>query len=124
MPNTRHDDSNHYYYYANDGLIFTEYRILTLHIVIGPSIDFKLRRTKLASDDLYKESCKIPREVKPLTKKNISKDAFGTKLGRIHMMKQDVARLQTRKMKGLKKTPEEKKQMLRKKKLARKQTTA
>ncbi|XP_068633997.1 ribosome production factor 2 homolog [Battus philenor] len=86
---------------------------------IGPSIDFKLRRTKLASDDLFKESCKIPREVKTLTKKNISKDAFGTKMGRIHIGKQDINRLQTRKMKGLKKTPEERKQMLLKKKVAR-----
>jgi ribosome production factor 2 len=36
-------------------------------------------------------------------KKNISKDAFGSKLGRIHMTKQDLGKLQTRKMKGLKK---------------------
>lgn len=89
-------------------------------MVLGPSIDFKLRRTKLASDDLYKEACRIPRELKPITKKNISRDAFGSKLGRIHMGKQDIGRIQTRKMKGLKKTPEEKKKMLQKKKLAQK----
>ncbi|XP_028042108.1 ribosome production factor 2 homolog [Bombyx mandarina] len=83
---------------------------------IGPSIDFKLRRTKLASDDLYKEACKIPREMKPIKKKNISRDAFGTKHGRIHMGKQDINRLQTRKMKGLKKTTEEKKKILLQKK--------
>ncbi|XP_063622031.1 ribosome production factor 2 homolog [Cydia splendana] len=87
---------------------------------IGPSIDFKLRRTKLAADDLYKEACRVPREAKTLTKKNISRDAFGSKLGRIHMGKQDINRLQTRKMKGLKKTPEERKQMLMKKKQAKK----
>ncbi|XP_045769813.1 ribosome production factor 2 homolog [Maniola jurtina] len=87
---------------------------------IGPSIDFKLRRTKLASDDLCREACRIPKEVKPITKKNLSTDAFGTKLGRVHMSKQDINRLQTRKMKGLKKTPEEKKKMLMKKKLAKK----
>ena len=29
-------------------------------------------------------------------------DAFGTKQGRIHMQKQDLTKLQTRKMKGLK----------------------
>lgn len=85
----------------------------------GPSIDFKLRRTKLASEDLYKEACKIPRELKPITKKNISRDAFGSKLGRVHMGRQEIGRLQTRKMKGLKKTPEEKKQALLKKKKAR-----
>lgn len=89
-------------------------------MLLGPSIDFKLRRTKLASDDLYKEACRVPRELKPTTKKNISRDAFGSKLGRIHMGKQDIGRIQTRKMKGLKKTLEEKKKMLQKKKIAKK----
>lgn len=86
----------------------------------GPSIDFKLRRTKLAADDLYKEACKVPKESKPGVKKNISRDAFGSKMGRIHMGKQDINKLQTRKMKGLKKSAEEKKQMLMKKKKAKK----
>ena len=36
--------------------------------------------------------------------KNISKDAFGTKLGRVHMKRQDFSKLQTRKLKGLKRT--------------------
>jgi hypothetical protein len=35
-------------------------------------------------------------------KKNISMDAFGNRLGRIHMEKQDLSKLQVRKMKGLK----------------------
>ena len=39
-------------------------------------------------------------------KKNISKNVFGTMEGRIHMQKQDLAKLQTRKMKGLKRKPE------------------
>lgn len=86
---------------------------------IGPSIDFKLRRTRIASDDLYKEACRVPQEVRTVAKKNISRDAFGSKMGRIHMGKQDVNRLQTRKMKGLRKTPEEKKQMLLKRKKER-----
>lgn len=34
--------------------------------------------------------------------KNVSQDAFGSTLGRIHMEKQDFGKLQTRKMKGLK----------------------
>ncbi|CAK1555146.1 unnamed protein product [Leptosia nina] len=91
---------------------------------IGPSIDFKLRRTRLASDDLIREACRVPRELKPITKKNISKDAFGSKMGRIHMGKQDINRLQTRKMKGLKKSAEEKKEMLLKKKIAKKEAKA
>lgn len=36
-------------------------------------------------------------------KKNQSRDVFGTKLGRIHMTKQNLGQLQTRKMKALKK---------------------
>ena len=34
-------------------------------------------------------------------------DAFGTKLGRIHMTKQNLDSLQTRKMKGLKRKSDE-----------------
>ncbi|XP_062406618.1 ribosome production factor 2 homolog isoform X2 [Sardina pilchardus] len=70
---------------------------------IGPSFDFVLRRTHLASDDLYKTAHRQPKALKPKKKKNISHDAFGTKYGRLHMQKQDLGKLQTRKMKGLKK---------------------
>ncbi|KAG8320113.1 rRNA-binding ribosome biosynthesis protein rpf2 [Homalodisca vitripennis] len=77
---------------------------------IGPSVDFKLRRTKLASDDLFKLACKRPKSLKVKKVKNVTHDAFGTKLGRIHMTRQDVNKLQTRKMKGLKKSIAEKKQ--------------
>jgi len=35
-------------------------------------------------------------------KKNISRDGFGSQLGRVHMEKMDLSKLQTRKMKGLK----------------------
>ncbi|XP_023398552.1 ribosome production factor 2 homolog isoform X4 [Loxodonta africana] len=74
---------------------------------IGPSLDLVLRRTHLASDDLYKLSMKMPKALKPKKKKNISHDTFGTTYGRIHMQKQDLSKLQTRKMKGLKKRPAE-----------------
>jgi len=36
--------------------------------------------------------------------KNISFDPFGSKLGRVHMQRQDLSKLQTRKMKGLKRS--------------------
>lgn len=70
---------------------------------IGPSFDFEVRRTHLATESLYKESLRKPKAAKPRTKKNIGHDTFGTKTGRIHMQKQDLGNLQTRKMKGLKK---------------------
>ena len=36
--------------------------------------------------------------------KNISYDTFGTKVGRVHMQRQDFGKLQTRKLKGLKRS--------------------
>ena len=36
--------------------------------------------------------------------KNISYDTFGTKVGRVHMQRQDLSKLQTRKLKGLKRS--------------------
>ncbi|KAJ8314519.1 hypothetical protein KUTeg_006669 [Tegillarca granosa] len=69
---------------------------------MGPSLDLVIRRTKLASDDLYKQSLKVPKAAKIKKKKNISRDPFGSKLGRIHMQKQDLGKLQTRKVKALK----------------------
>lgn len=56
-----------------------------------------------------KQACRKPKELKVTKKKNISTDGLGTTHGRIHVGKQDVSNLQTRKMKGLKKTPEERK---------------
>jgi ribosome production factor 2 len=41
-------------------------------------------------------------------RKNVSKDDLGNLHGRVHVGKQDINKLQTRKMKGLKKTAEEK----------------
>uniref|UniRef100_A0A3Q2UBN2 Ribosome production factor 2 homolog n=1 Tax=Fundulus heteroclitus TaxID=8078 RepID=A0A3Q2UBN2_FUNHE len=70
---------------------------------IGPSFDFVLRRTHLASDDLYKLAHRQPKALKPKKKKNISHNTFGTTFGRVHMQKQDLSKLQTRKMKGLRK---------------------
>jgi len=77
---------------------------------IGPSADLVLRRTKLASEDLFKQAMKQPKEIKPRKVKNVSKDPFGSKLGRIHMGRQDMNKLQTRKMKGLKKSAQERRQ--------------
>jgi len=76
---------------------------------MGPSADFTLRRTHLASDDFYRSACKPAKQAKPQMRKNTSRDEFGSKLGRVHMEKQDLSKFQTRKIKGLKKTAEEKK---------------
>jgi len=75
---------------------------------IGPRIDWRVRRSQLASEDLYKEACKQIANVHKKKKvKNISEDVFGTKHAKIHIDKQQVSTLQTRKFKGLKESKEE-----------------
>lgn len=44
-----------------------------------------------------------PSLMQPKVVKNVSYDAFGTKMGRVHMQRQDFLKLQTRKRKALKK---------------------
>jgi len=76
---------------------------------IGPRIDWIVRRSQLASDDLFKEACKQVANVRKVKKvKNVSEDVFGTKMGRVHIDAQKVGTIQTRKFKGLKETKEEK----------------
>ncbi|XP_066251915.1 ribosome production factor 2 homolog [Euwallacea similis] len=81
---------------------------------IGPRIDFTLRRSKLPTPDLMKEACKKPAELKVTKKKNISTDGLGNTHGRIHIGKQDINKIQTRKIKGLKKNDQEKRTLKRK----------
>ncbi|XBW36682.1 hypothetical protein QEN19_002256 [Hanseniaspora menglaensis] len=76
---------------------------------IGPRLDFKVGREQLPSADMQKEALKKPRQAYGANnannfrmEKNIEMDVMGDKLGRIHMGKQDLSGLQTRKMKGLK----------------------
>ncbi|XP_058130113.1 ribosome production factor 2 homolog [Anopheles ziemanni] len=75
---------------------------------MGPSLDLSIRRTKIASDDLYKVAMKQPAILKAARRKNVSRDELGNVHGRVHVGKQDINSLQTRKMKGLRKTAEEK----------------
>ncbi len=77
---------------------------------MGPRVDLTLRRSHLASEDLFNSACKQIKNIdKPKKVKNITKDAFGSTLGRLHVPAQQIGTIQTRKMKGLKETPEEKK---------------
>lgn len=74
---------------------------------IGPRIDLTLRRTHLASQDLFKRSLKQPEQLKKKSVKNINRDKMGSTLGRIHMQRQDYNKLQLRKLKAFKRTPQE-----------------
>lgn len=76
----------------------------------GPAFDFTLRRRQAADATLLSHSLKRGktqaeknRQGKSDTyKKNIETDEMGDMVGRIHVGKQDLTNLQTRKMKGLK----------------------
>lgn len=69
---------------------------------IGPRMDFRLGRLREADESMLKDAMKRPRTNEERTKKNISTDLMGDKMGRIHLEKQDLNDLQTRKMKALK----------------------
>ncbi|KAI6178503.1 Ribosome production factor 2-like protein [Aphelenchoides besseyi] len=73
-------------------------------IEVGPSADFQVVRHKFASDNLMKKAMKKPKELKRKMRKNTSQDVFGTKHGRIHLGRQNVNNIQTRKVKALRKT--------------------
>ncbi|KAG9283961.1 hypothetical protein G9A89_005468 [Geosiphon pyriformis] len=76
---------------------------------MGPSFDFRMRRTKFAKDEVYKAATRVPRELKPKKIKNIDLNEIGDRVGRIHLGRQDLSKLQTRKMKGLKRGSREEK---------------
>ena len=70
---------------------------------MGPHFDFSIRRHMPANSALLKEALRIPKELLPKKKKNVSVNDYGEKVGRLWVDKQDMGKLQTRKMKGLKK---------------------
>ncbi|CEH12748.1 Protein required for biogenesis of the ribosomal 60S subunit [Ceraceosorus bombacis] len=75
---------------------------------VGPSFDFVLRRRRPADATRLTNALKRPRTAAMSNKqgttkrKNILTDDMGDMLGRVHMERQDLGKLQTRKMKGLK----------------------
>ncbi|EAA34504.1 Brix-domain-containing protein [Neurospora crassa] len=70
----------------------------------GPRMDFRLGRLQQPDADMLKAAMRKPKTNEERTKKNISMDSIGDKIGRIHMGKLDLSELQTRKMKGLKRS--------------------
>ena len=72
---------------------------------VGPTFDFRVGRIREADASIMKEAMKHgrrPNEAK--SKKNVEMDLVGDKIGRVHLGKQDLSQLQTRKMKGLKRS--------------------
>ncbi|EKJ77232.1 hypothetical protein NXS19_001450 [Fusarium pseudograminearum] len=71
---------------------------------IGPRMDFRIGRVREPDESMLKEAMKTPRGLEERTKKNITTDSMGDKIGRVHLGKQDLSELQLRKMKGLKRS--------------------
>jgi ribosome production factor 2 len=72
---------------------------------VGPTFDFRVGRFREADTSVMKEAMKHGRRPnEPKSKKNIEMDLVGDKIGRVHLGRQDLSQLQTRKMKGLKRT--------------------
>ncbi|KAJ1333778.1 ribosome production factor 2 [Microdochium nivale] len=71
---------------------------------MGPRMDFRVGRSQQPDEAVWKEAMRKPRGNEEKTKKNVSTDTMGDKLGRIHLGRQDLTELQTRKMKGLKRS--------------------
>jgi ribosome production factor 2 len=76
---------------------------------MGPSIDFSVRRIQEADGEMMKAALKRPKLAKGdvekglgKKRKNIETDEMGDRVGRLHVGKQDLSKLQARKMKGLK----------------------
>ena len=76
---------------------------------MGPFLDLSLRRHQTPDPELWKVAMKRPKMKKADVEKGLGKkrknmevDEMGDLRGQVHVMKQDLGRLQTRKMKGLK----------------------
>jgi ribosome production factor 2 len=71
---------------------------------MGPRMDFRMGRIQQADETIWREALKRPKQLEPRTRKNIGMDSLGDKIGKIHVGRQDLSTLQTRKMKGLKRS--------------------
>lgn len=70
--------------------------------LMGPSLDLEVRRIHENTTDLKKQSLRVPRGQKAVKVKNVTHNVFGEKIGRVHMTRQEVDRMQVRKIKALK----------------------
>jgi len=69
-------------------------RVPKTHLeAMGPFMEMSVRRTQFASEDLWKTACKKPASIKPAKVKNVSETVLGAKVGKIHMKKQNFAKM-------------------------------
>jgi ribosome production factor 2 len=76
---------------------------------MGPSLDVVLRREQAADPAVWSLAMKAPKMKKKdvesglgKKRKNVDVDEMGDVRGRVHVVRQDLGKLQTRKMRGLK----------------------
>ncbi|KAI8141616.1 brix domain-containing protein 1 [Fennellomyces sp. T-0311] len=69
---------------------------------MGPMMDLVVRRTELPKAETWKRAVRVPKELKVKKEKNKERDDLGDQYGRVHVGKQQFDKIQTRKMKGLK----------------------
>lgn len=69
---------------------------------IGPRFDFKVGRRVTPAPEVEKEALSKPKQLVAKEKKNVATDFMGDKVAKIHVGNQDLSKMQTRKMKGLK----------------------
>ena len=74
---------------------------LPLLLPCGPDMDMVVRRDQLASQELWRAALKQPSAAKRKKIKNQSTNIFGETIGRLHMDKQDIDKMQGRKSKAL-----------------------
>ncbi|CRK36103.1 hypothetical protein BN1708_019904, partial [Verticillium longisporum] len=67
-------------------------------------MDFRVGRMQQPEEAMLKEAMRRPKTTEERTKKNIKTDEIGDKVGRVHTGRQDLSQLQTRRMKGLKRS--------------------
>ncbi|AOA63251.1 Ribosome biogenesis protein RPF2 [Komagataella phaffii CBS 7435] len=70
---------------------------------VGPRLTFKVGRYQSPDPEVEKEALTQPKQQQPKVKKNVQTDIIGDKVAQVHVGSQDLSKLQTRKMKGLKK---------------------
>lgn len=70
---------------------------------LGPRFDMEVGRSRPPASDVAKEACRAPKQAgAPKLQKNFERNAMGDTMGRIHMERQSLDTLQTRKVRGLK----------------------
>jgi len=67
----------------------------------GPDLDMVVRREQFASQDLWRAANKQPMATRKKKTKNQSTNIFGETIGKLHVEKQDIDKVQGRKSKAL-----------------------